>query len=169
MVCSIQYCSRNPQECGRASLSRRVPPNGYPGCARRDERRPVEVECHHGRAAGWRSPNDPRAIGGPGEVLLPVLQARVEKSTKLPGQRINGRGASTLMLVALGAREPEILVFSRTAERQRHNMIDFKSRADYFFGGPAIAAAMTGLVADPAAERRRNRSTHSPERNAATS
>lgn len=56
---------------------------------------------------------------------MPVLQSRLKETAIFPCLWINGRSAITLVLVTLGARQPQVFLIGRTTERQRHDMIDF--------------------------------------------
>jgi hypothetical protein len=73
-----------------------------------DDSHAVQLELGHRRGAGGCSTDDLYEIETPGEMLVPLMLARMVKRDPLPGSRVDGGGVRVLGVVAALTRVGEV-------------------------------------------------------------
>ncbi len=132
----------------RSGILRRMPTGRDPVGARQHGAREIELQGNHGRSTTWREADNLRPIRRPGKMLRPPLAARIKERNGLLRYRIKGFRLVVLEVVAIAAREPEIVFLVGTAGSARNNVFNLQQGVDVALRGQTVAAPIAGLHAD---------------------
>ena len=86
----------------------------------------VEVECFKSCAATGTNSHHFRSVVVPRKMIIPLLTSRIEQSHPKSSCRVNCLSFSTLMSIAAGTRQRQILQQSGSTLHSRLNMLDDK-------------------------------------------
>jgi len=106
---------------------------------------PVEIECCHGCASNSRRAYHEQAVLAPVEMIVPTLSAGIVKADGPAALRIGCVDVSTLPLVALAARPPQIRALCGPASYNRYDMLNAQRTAGYTFIRAAVAATVSSV------------------------
>lgn len=104
-------------------------PDGIENFAQIDHADAIQLQSEKGRAACRRQADDEREVPIPGEMLVPILAARMKKRDVLFGQWINSFSLDVLMIVAALTGQRQIIDCCFAALFHRDDVFDGKETA----------------------------------------
>ncbi len=90
-------------------------------------------------------PYDPCAIFTPTEMVMPSLPARVKERHAFTGLRVNSVSSSTLMTIAQGACQPEVVLLRGSSGSYGDDVFHVHRHRCEGLRGQAVAATIAGL------------------------
>ena len=92
-----------------------MPAGSNPILAHGNGNQVIQIQSDNSRPTTGSAPDDKEAIFAPAKVSFPLLPMWVEQSHSLTSQRISAVRSVALEQIARMARQPEVLLFIRSA------------------------------------------------------
>ena len=108
----------------------------------------VDVESLNRRTTDGSDSDQTNSVGRPGEVLVPLIETRVEEWDDRLSLWINSLRAIAATLVAVSARERQVVGVVIPSRRLRNDMIERKTDELPAFVSMAILATKRGSLAN---------------------
>lgn len=121
-----------------------------------DDALAIQIQRRDGGASGGRQPDQREAIRTPGEMLVPVVSARMEERNEFLADRINGVCLIVFFVVAALTSQREVVGVGRSTPRFRSDVFVGKNISGMRIGADAILATAARAFVDQPLQFRRN-------------